>query len=156
MPVFCISKYDPQFRKHGKYIADEWTDYSDIGSPFNGKILTREDYLLAENNYIQCITDLLILSGISSLCISNLEIYEDCIWAEGQVVTVKEVDAVIRDWLRNVCWCKLECDDVYIHFGYDYYVYVRALSENEFVKEICNKYHLFAEKILASPYESIH
>ena len=156
MPVFRISKYDPQFRIHGKYTADEWSDYSDIGSSFNGKILTEEDYLLTEKCYIQCIIEILYQSHISSLRIINLEKYEECVWTEGQNVTLGNIDAIICDCLRNVCWCKLERDDVYVHFGYDYYVYMSSHTDSDTMIGICDKYNLFAEKILASPYDVIH
>ncbi len=156
MSVFRISKYDPRLRICGKYMADEWTDYSDIGRSFDGKILTEEEYLSIENRYLCCIRDIMNCSCIPYMLISGLEIYEKCIWSEGCIVSVEKIDTIIRDCFRNVCWCKLEYDDMYIHFGYDFYIYVSTHSEADVVNEICNRYSLFAEEIFASPYESIH
>ena len=86
----------------------------------------------------------------------NLEKYDECSWTEGQNVTAENIDKIIRDCLRNVCWCKLESDDVYVHFGYDYYVYISTHTDTDTLIGICDKYNLFVEKILTSPYDAIH
>ncbi|MBK7468927.1 MAG: hypothetical protein IPJ43_20270 [Saprospiraceae bacterium] len=42
---FEVMKYNPIYRdSSGKYIKDEWTDYSDIGKILNGVVLTFLDY----------------------------------------------------------------------------------------------------------------
>ncbi|MBF8971143.1 MULTISPECIES: hypothetical protein [unclassified Streptococcus] len=61
MPALSIHKYD---KSNLNYIED-WTAISDIGDTFYGKVLTLEDYLEAENRYVQTIAKILQLFNIN-------------------------------------------------------------------------------------------
>lgn len=53
-----VTKYNPIYRNEkGGYMKDEWTDFSDIGETFDGKVLTREEYEEVEQHYISMIDD---------------------------------------------------------------------------------------------------
>ena len=154
MEYFRISKYNPQNVINGKYIIDEWTDYSDIGKQFRGEILTEEEYLITEQSYISCIEKIIKSSNIEGLYVSCLEKYEkECLWYNEQYIEHIFLEKIVTDCLRNKCWCKLTNGDYYIHFGYDYYVYVAVPMAYEKTDEICRKYNLFCE-IKTSPYVS--
>lgn len=152
MNYYRISKYNPQNIKNGKYVMDEWTDFSDIGEMFCGKILTEEEYLWTENNYILCIENIIENSGLRGFYIKGYEEYwEKCLWQNNQYVDKNSIAEIMSDCLRNKCWCKLINGDNYIHFGYDYYMYVGSFLPLKKMSEICGKYNLFCE-IKKSPY----
>ena len=152
MGHFKISKYNPQNVINGRYIKAEWTDYSDIGEKFQGEILTEEEYLIIERRYISCIEDIIKKSNIRGFYVTCVEKYkEECLWHNEQYIENLFLEKIITDCLRNKCWCKLLNNGYYIHFGYDYYVYVAVPLTFEKVDEICKKYNLFCE-IKKSPY----
>jgi hypothetical protein len=37
---------------------------------------------------------------------------------------IDEVELLARLILREKLWCKLESKDMFVHFGYDYYMYI--------------------------------
>ena len=46
------------------------------------------------------------------------------------VVSDQDLDKVVRMTLREVIWCKMIGDNgVYLHFGYDYYMYIGSNIE---------------------------
>lgn len=151
MNSFRISKYDPSFIKDGKFIKDEWTDYSDIGEKFEGGTFTEQEYLLVEQNYILCITNILKNASIEKLSIENYENYHTDAWKNTQYVTIDMLAQLIRDCLRNKCWCKLISDKGYVHFGYDFYFYVGCELSFGDILTICEKYNLFCD-VHESPY----
>lgn len=153
MNTYRVTKYDPQYRDGGKYLRDEWTDYSDIGKTFRGEVLTESEYLTTEQNYIHCIIELLQTAGVQSLCIEDLEIHQPIPWKNKQCLSAEKSADIIRDCLRNKCWCRLteENQAAYVHFGYDYYTYAGIDLSHKAVEEICKKYALFGE-VTESPY----
>ena len=74
-------------------------------------------------------------------------------WHNEQLVTGDDIGLFIKDCLRESCWGKLEGRSSYIHFGYDYYVYVGFELEAERLLEVVNKYGLFCEW-MHSPYNA--
>lgn len=150
MNCYRICKYDPQYRTpDGTYERDEWTDYSDIGKTFNGVVLTEEAYLSTERQHIACIADLLCCSGIDAVEISRCE---NCgSWRNGQRISVNALAPLLQDCLRGNCWCVLTAPDAYVHFGYDYYVYVGCPLAPDTVDSICREYGLFTN-LQPSPY----
>lgn len=151
MHGYRICKYDPQYRAaDGSYTRDEWTDYADIGKVFGGTVLTEEAYLRAERQHIACITALLRRSGVDALQISRCENGGD-VWADDQLVSGEALTLLLQDCLRGNCWCILTAPDAYVHFGYDYYVYVGCLLAPDAVDAICREHGLFANP-QPSPY----
>ncbi len=152
MYTYRVCKYNPKYRsKSGVYLKDEWTDYSDIGSEFEGKTFTEAEYLTVEQNYIVCITDILNELNIDSLQIQRLEKGNTNTWENGQRISKESLVSLIRDCLRNDCWCQLADINFYLHFGYDYYIYVGCELSTTEIEEICNRNNLYCD-VRVSPY----
>jgi hypothetical protein len=140
MICWRITKYNPAHRNSsGAYLKDEWTSYSDIGKTFNQKIFTYEDYLKTETAYINAINHFMQCSDLPSLIISDLEKHKNIDKAllhlpdmvtlfnsiqNGKMLTIEEVQSVSQLVLREYLWCKLTSNNMYVHFGYDYYMYI--------------------------------
>lgn len=148
---YRISKYNPKYSYAGRYLKEEWTDFSDIGKMFEGKLLTENEYIIVEQNYISCLIGILKQSGVDFLSITELECYDTLVWKNKQKVSVEILPKLFRDCLRNKCWCKLETQMAFIHFGYDYYVYIGSILPYNAVESICAKHNLFCNK-QNSPY----
>jgi hypothetical protein len=70
-----IVKYKPQYYKDGIYTKNEWISVSDIGSSFDGEVLTKEEYLRVEAAYVDTVKELLEISGVKFLTIVNPNTY---------------------------------------------------------------------------------
>lgn len=152
MYMYRIAKYNLSGYENGVFTRDDWTDYSDIGQVFNGELLTEETYLMVENQYIKVAQCLFANTCQEEISIVNLQKYQsDLPWVNNQAVGKTQLTEIMRDCFRNKCWCRLHAEDFYIHFGYDFYMYVGcALSHNEVLK-ICTENRLYAVE-QASPY----
>lgn len=149
---YRISKYDPSNRVGYMYIVDEWTDYSDIGKVYNGFAFTLEEYEKTENSYINCIIQIMQLSNIRRLNIKDREVYNDNNHINSMsAISIHEVKPVIRECLRNSIWCKLEAKNFFVHFGYDFYIYIGCVLSKAYVESIVVKNGLFCE-LFQSPY----
>ena len=135
---YKISKYKI---KNENETTNEWASISDIGEKFNGKQFKYEEYIKTENAYIKAINIFIKLNNIKELTIDELEKYnydkldyDDYDFQISQLVkniknkmNVKacEIELFIRAILREQIWAKLYCsDELFIHFGYDYYMYI--------------------------------
>lgn len=134
-----ITRYDPQYRDNrGAYLNDEWTDYSDIGRrTFEGKMLTREEYLKTENAYIQAVLLYMEDLNINTLRISCLEkdgkcpkkvLVDDIEIVKNMDIAREKLTPILQSILRNKFWGKFETEEMYVHFGYDYYMYVGSIK----------------------------
>ena len=75
------------------------------------------------------------------------------IWI-GKAVTVQEVRELAKLTLRNAIWCKLGFKkQFFVHFGYDYYMYIGASEDCTKAKEVVKETGLFIEDF-KSPYLS--
>ena len=72
--------------------------------------------------------------------------------ANGSKVFRADIPMIVRAILREVAWCKLEGAAMYVHFGYDYYMYIGSKRDLT-SKELCRleKEGLFVEEFI-SPY----
>lgn len=169
MQFYRITKYNPAFRdKEGRYVNEEWTSVYDIGKKFNNKILTPDDYLFSENQYISILLKIIKDVKIPYLVIKELEqdlleveikkkklseigingsIYDNLPFRNNKKIEIICFDEIFKLILREIIWCKLEFKKkFFIHFGYDFYVYVGCNSKIDF-----NNNFLFLESI-KSPY----
>lgn len=59
LKCYEISKYNPQYYEYKDgtrfYRVNEWTSVSDIGSVFDGKELTAEEYIKTESAYVEAV-----------------------------------------------------------------------------------------------------
>ena len=152
MQEFRVCKYDPQYRVDGVYKRNEWTSFSDVGRSFDGTVLMEDEYLQVEQNHIEFLCRLADREGDLPLTITTLEIYDaSCTWQDGQQLTQAEMPQLIRSILREQCWCRLQSDHFFIHFGRDYYIYVGCSFTQEAISQLAGEYSLFAEP-MRSPY----
>jgi hypothetical protein len=140
-----ITKYNPNYRdKLGRYQKCDWTSFSEIGTTFNGIELTADDYIVIENAYVDAIVAFMNNIKITTLMVKGLEkrsnhisisresrLYSDEMTnlydslQENAVLSIREIQCLARLVLRENLWCKLEIDNImFVHFGYDYYMYV--------------------------------
>jgi len=164
-----ITKYDPQLRtSQGNFLANEWTSYSDIGKFYNNKQFTQKDYLDTENAYVNAVINFMGCLKISSLKIVALEKFNEELISEknhfqemaslinniqiGSYLNEQQISAVCRLILREYIWAKLSNDrKMYVHFGYDYYMYIGSLLPCDKTIKNIKEEGLFVEKI-KSPY----
>ena len=63
-------------------------------------------------------------AGIDSLCVVGLENTAEGPGAPANGSVVPDIKTVPRALLRERYWCKLESASVFIHVGYDCYMYI--------------------------------
>ena len=146
-----ITKYNPCNRDiNGIYtIKDEWTSYSDIGTLREEKIFTYEDYKKIEDAYVASILMIMECNAVEKLKIVGLEKRGPLISDSYMSENMKKIYDKVRDdiycskdtintlarlVLREKLWCKLEASSMFVHFGYDYYMYIGSAQMCE--KEI--------------------
>lgn len=156
---YRISKYNPIYRNAGgNYEREDWTSFSDIGKSFNGKIFDVNEYNKYEQAYIETALSFLKESKINKLLISDLENnhlnsrYSNL--QNNRVLDSNElISQVIKSVLREDFWCKLiNQNNFFIHFGYDYYMYIGTNIKCEKSEILLTRNNLFMENI-TSPYK---
>ncbi|TGA99779.1 hypothetical protein E4665_02170 [Sporolactobacillus shoreae] len=150
-----ITKYDPAKRNQDGSYADakEWTSYSDIG-----KSVSEDEYLRTEENYLNAIKAFAEELAITEVSLSALDgnSTEDAInlfkiWL-GKKISLKDAVKLARLVLREDLWCKMEVPDYFfVHFGYDYYMYIGAYKDCPAARKKTEASGLFVESF-ASPY----
>ena len=165
-----VTKYDPRRRnRQGHFLGDDWTAVSDIGHQYDGRMLTRDEYLAVETTYVDAAMHFLRESGFDALTVIGLEADVSVSTAddpaggvaldpgltlrEGQRVSGAEVERVIRLNLRSLIWCKLEVPGrFFIHFGDDYYMFIGSESPSPASIAYARQIRLFVEP-MTSPYQ---
>jgi len=162
-----ITKYNPKNRdENGIYQKYEWTSVSEVGKIFDNGELLFDVYLFCENAYIDAIIKIMRENGVESLKVDALEIHNYDNYADFTEPTTKkyfrtlrnnmlipkqEVAQVSRFILRELIWCKLVSDRMFVHFGYDYYMYIGSEQQSEELLKAIESNGLFVE-IVVSPY----
>lgn len=155
MNIALLKKFDP-----GRS-ASEWTEVSDIGRSFGGKILTHEEYVNVENKYVKALKMLM-----NSNSVKQLKIY-----SKGEVLPTPEMakrhlfgidQAVVSsyrhgEWVsgeRLLTFCRLclrglqahavsDEKSFFLQFTGDYCVWVGSPSLNDNVRAEVKKLGLF-------------
>lgn len=139
MYYWRITKYNPAIRnEYGWYLKDEWIAVSDIGRTFEGVKLDEQTYLKTEAAYVNAILSIMSEINENELTInmfedhtfeddyvlndSELRPFYDTLH-DGMVLSKSEVALFIKLALREMIWGKLVSDKMFVHFGYDYYMY---------------------------------
>ena len=135
-----ITKYNPCNRDiNGIYtLPDEWTSYSDIGTVREGKIEDAYVASIFDDHGLQRVQKLKVvglekrgpLISDSYLSKDMKEMYDKV--RDGIYCSEDTIDGVARLVLREKLWCKLEARSMFVHFGYDYYMYIGSA-------EMCEK-----------------
>ena len=151
MTEYRITKYNPKDRKNGVYGLQEWTSVSDIGKIFDAGVLTDKQYKTVEQAYIDCCIELLRGADIFELSLCNPEYYDANILFPRILCTEIDIRRFILCCLQEKCWAKLEAKDFFLHFGYDYYMYIGTNLPCTMVDQIVKQHDLFCE-MFPSPY----
>lgn len=153
MTGFRVSKYDEKHRCDGVYLKNEWTSIGDVGKVFNGKEFGIDEYKKTEGQYLLLIRKLCLKLNVCEMQITDLEDYfSACAHHNGSVLCgMQEILDVIRDCLREKYWCKLSADRLFVHFGYDYYLYIHCPLDSKCMSVLVKDVGLFLE-IMDSPY----
>ena len=162
-----ITKYNPISRnENGAYLKDEWISFSDIGLSFEDEVLTFDEYRKVENAYVSTALKFFSESGLHSLKINSLEMnkpyvrksnlkdisYNPKLIENGLLIADEELESVCRLILRDVIWCRLESESrFYIHFGYDYYMYIGSSNSSNDAIAFGESQNLYIEDMI-SPY----
>lgn len=165
-----ITKYNPIFRNdQGHYLLDEWTCPSEVGKIINGKQFTLDEYLRVEAAYLDTIIRFLHENNIRSLRliqVSNIEMtekdkssilyekeFDEVMLQEDRVVNVHEIRTICKMILRNFAYSELFLkDEFFIHFGWDYYMYIGSNQKSLTAIEFATNQRLFVEECVSPNY----
>jgi hypothetical protein len=157
---YRVTKYDPRKRDNeGRYLAEEWTRYSEIGQVIAGRALTVEEYTRIETAYIKAAMNFIAECDVAALTIRGLENSaghrpDSFELSEGTRISGDSLYEALRGLLREEFWCRLEGEHgSYIHVGWDYYLYVGVPCEPSASIEAAQADGLFVE-LFESPYKS--
>ena len=165
MRQFLISKYDKNKRNEdGVYLeCDQWTESDDIGRTIAGKKLRVGEYLKTEAKYIDAVVRHFQISGLDHLRLTSAhpiewqlaslrkrrpELHElsffDVDFTEDALITADLIPTYIKMILRNLGQAKLEfAGRFFVHFGWDFYMYLGTVSECENVNQEIERNGLF-------------
>lgn len=155
---YRVTKYDPLKRdEQGRFLEIEWTAFSDVGNTFAGQVLSEQVYYQVEEAYVSTALAFLKEAGIDKLSLTSLENHQKhrepgIDIRPGQIYGLKELETLFRLVLREKLWCKFEIPNrAYVHFGWDYYMYVGVPGECPASSAQAKKLGLFVEP-MDSPY----
>lgn len=158
---FRISKYDICKRENHAYIGNDWTSISDVGRIYNDEILTMEEYLRVENSYLRFVQEVWMYLKCPVLKIEDLAVYNEEEYhrtsdnAQGDTLSsIDDILQITKHCLRENIWCRLNGQEMFIHFGYDYYIYIGSKANYTTVRSMATKYDLFVER-LSSPHKTV-
>jgi len=169
---FRVTKYNPKNRnEYWHYLINEWTSISDIWST-----LTKQEYYRIENNYSNFIINLLGKFDYNFFYVLWIEKHffwkelnktkKKFIWKESKVlfkklkkgwkykINLKEIEKLIKMFLREIIWWILIWKQIEIKIWYDYYMYILTTDEkiSKYLENIKDDV-LFIEKINCDVFE---
>ena len=149
MYQYRVTKYDPALRDgSGRYSREEWTSFSQVG-----ELVPFEEYARVEKAYIDTALAFLQEDKVGKLQILGLETSKrpTAPLIEGKHLPLAELESAFRSVLREELWCRFEGRSAFVHFGWDYYMYIGVSSDCPGARDITNKLGLFVEDF-QSPY----
>ena len=127
---YRVTKFDPALRSEdGSFQGNEWTAHSDVGRSFDCVRLSEHEYLKVEAAYLFAVGAFLREAKIENLVLRSLKNYSDSelpnfLQSEANLSVAQSVEFA-RFALRGHAWGKLtDPGRAYVHFGYDYYLYL--------------------------------
>jgi hypothetical protein len=163
---YQITKYDPKNRNHaGHYQKEDWIGIDDIGKTFCEKMLTLQKYLEVEDAYAQAVISImhylklesLKLKNFTKLKLSHVELLDkDMLSAyensyNNEPLGETQVSIITKLLLREEIVGILECDDMFVRFDYDYYMFVGSSKElSNTLKAEIEARGLFVERVSTS------
>lgn len=154
MNEYRVTKYNPAFRdRSGAYTKIEWTVFSQIGQTFSGVLFTSDAYERVEEAYVQAALSFLRESVLLSMSVEGLENSRKLPldFQNGSILTLDRIGEIIRRILREEFWCRLEGSDGFVHFGWDFYMYMGVPRPCPIARAEAADLGLYVEEF-ASPY----
>lgn len=106
--------------------SSNWSSFSDTGT-----IVSLDDYLAVEREYIRLVLCAAEALSIQEFQINSLEDFASCsVYKDKSLVSICNLEPIIRDVLRERYWCKLISSCLQVHFGYDYCMYIVSFSNS--------------------------
>lgn len=162
---YRITKYNPENRdEQGRFLVNDWTSYGDIVIPYDFQ--SYSEYIKVEKKYLNYLSTILENNNIQKLKVRDLELkdYEgigsrlaDCNLSllektkKNVSYSRQNVIEIAQLTLREIIWCRLEYKSIYVHFGYDFYMYVGGIVIDENLISKAKSEDLYIE-IMNSPY----
>lgn len=159
MFYLSISKHSPSDRARARFEGDcVWTEFDEVGTVFDGRELTLQDYLEVEDRYVRVVRAVMDSLGSQRVVLRHVfvaelppeelgELYN------GRVVDRQEVEILLRNLLRGADYnAQFDLGDgVHVHVSWDFYLSMsgpRDLSAFIEVAGECGLYvnHNFEEK----------
>lgn len=153
---YRVTKYDPALRgPRGEYKGDDWTSFAQIGQSFGGVVLTDQEYKRVERAYIKVALAFLSESHINALRVEGLENsgLQPFKFHEGDVLTLEQLPDVMGRILREDFWCRLQADDGFVHFGWDYYMYIGVPRRCPVAEHMATELGLYVEEFVSPCHE---
>jgi hypothetical protein len=155
MKEYRVTKYDPRLRDpRGAFTGDDWISVTQIGQSFGGVVLTDQEYKRVEQAYVDVALAFLNEGGVTMLKVEGLENSrrQPLTFHDGSVLRLEQLSDVMRGILRQQFWCRLEAENGFVHFGWDYYIYIgvahrciaaerKAADVGLHVEEFVSPYH---------------
>ena len=151
MNEYRITKYNPENRTNGIYTVHEWTSIHDVGKTFHDGTFSFSENKKVEKAYVDCCIELIQTANILELSVCCPECYDDKVCLPPQLSEESDIRRVVMCCLQERCWAKLESECFYIHFGYDYHMYVGTDIPYLMAEKIARRYNLYCE-VFSSPY----
>ena len=151
---FRVSKYDPVYRdSNGAFCRPEWTSHADIGRAFLGVVLTEAEYLRVEDAHVRVALAYMAEAGVTDLMVIGLENRANVSlgFDEGSALNLIDLAPTVRRLLREEFWCRLERDGNFLHFGWDYDLYLGVQWPCPQALVLARQLGLFVEP-MRSPY----
>jgi hypothetical protein len=151
---YRVTKYNPAFRdQSGAYTKVEWTSFTQIGQTFSGVMLTSDEYEHVEQAYVEAALSFLRESGLFTMRVAGLENSQThpLDFQNDSVLPLGRIGEIIRRILREEFWCRLEGGQSFIHFGWDYYMYIGVPHPCPTARARAAELGLYVEEF-ASPY----
>lgn len=171
MNSWRVTKYNPKYRDNNGFYTranQEWYLYSQIGEIYNGTKFTYSEYKKVEDAYVNAILYFMRDTGLNTLQIVGLSknkklektkhnsqkmIQVIKPLKEQSIVNMNDIKYITRWNLRDdsLFGCHFQSQDMFIHFGWDYYMYIGSTKECKDAIAKTEALGLFVEP-MESPY----
>jgi hypothetical protein len=158
---YRITKYDPGLRNDaGHYTREEWTHFAQVGKRVAGRRLTAREYLRTEALYLSALKAVLLEANVSSVQVRGLWLPARTsaplrAWRRRHTITIARAIEFAQLALRNQVGGQLIAPRrAYVHFGWDYYMYLGVSRKTPKALAAIQSSGLFVESHL-TPYSHI-
>ncbi len=127
MHQYRVTKYDPSHRDElGHFTRADWTSFSDVGKNCGGTVLGLAEYERVEGVYVEAALGFMREAGVHTLSVRGIENSGRSPSAPSERAVLDHADLApaMRGVLREEFWCRFNGEAAFIHFGYDYYMYI--------------------------------